>query len=89
MELFFCGSGASIPPSGSVIEILLSSAVCVTQKWDVSLPQQSVSVTAATPGWDSGHFLSLSRSRSPPSLSTHLSFGTQMEPSQVKRALAV
>lgn len=42
-----------------VIEILLSSAVCVTQKWDVSLPQQSVSVTALTPGWDSGHILSL------------------------------
>lgn len=71
LEFFFCGSGASIPPSDSVIEILPSSAVCYTQKWDVSLPQQSVSVTALTPGWDSGHILSLSLSLPFPSIPLH------------------
>lgn len=55
-EAFFCGPWA---PPDPVIEILPSSAFCATQKWDVSLPQQSVSVTSLTPGWDSGHFLSL------------------------------
>lgn len=46
------------PSQPSLTEITLSSAFSVThtQKWDVSLPPQSVSVTALTPGWDSGHF---------------------------------
>lgn len=53
------------PPHQPPIEILRSSAFSVTQKRDVSLPQQSVSVTALTSGWDSGHFsLSLSPSYS-------------------------
>ncbi len=66
----------SIPPSltASLIEIRLSSAFSVThtQKWDTSLPPQSVSVTELTLGRDSGHFahffffLSLSLPLSPP-----------------------
>lgn len=81
--------------TASLIEIMLSSAFSVThtQKWDVSLPLQSVSVTGLTSGRASGHFthflsLSFSLSRFPP-LSTHLSFGAQMEPLQAKEALAV
>lgn len=55
--------------TASLIEIMLSSAFSVThtQKWDVSLPLQSVSVTGLTLGRASGHFthfLSLSLSPS-------------------------
>lgn len=58
--------------TASLIEIMLSSAFSVThtQKWDVSLPLQSVSVTGLTSGRASGHFthflsLSFSLSLSP------------------------
>lgn len=83
---FWLCRSSSIPPSASIIEILLSSAFSVNQKRDVSLPQQSVHVTALTSGWDSGRF-SLSPSFFPPSFTTHLSFAGQMEPSQGQRAL--
>lgn len=66
----------SVPPSltASFIAIMLSSAFSVTnaQKWDVSLPLQSVPVTSLTLGWDSDHFalfffpLPLSRHLAPP-----------------------
>lgn len=74
-------------PTASLIEIILSSAFSVThtQRWDMSLPPQSVSVTELTLGWDSGHFAHFffSSSLSPP-LSTHSAFGAQMEPLQAK-----
>lgn len=80
----------SICPSltASLIEIMLSSAFSVThtQKWDMFLPPQSVSVTELTLGRGSGHFALFSFSLP---LSTHLSFGAQMEPLQAKEAWAV
>lgn len=68
---------------------MLSSAFSVThtQNWDTSLPLQSVSVTELTLGWilwSLCTLLFLSLFLSLPPLSTHSSFGAQMEPLQAK-----
>lgn len=67
--------------------LLSAFSVTHTQKWDMSLPLQSVSVSVLTLGWDSGHFAHFFFSLSlPPPPSTYTSFGAQMEPSQAKEA---